>query len=216
MDDSFEFEDENKTIICKIQGEECVLVSGPAEQIVFAKITDPEKIRYIWFPSTLCLVSETDFGACTNLETIIADQTLEGWCSILFEFVRWDNYDLILTDGKTVKTALIPEGITETSETFYGCASIERVVFPKGFRTIGADCFYNCRNLKSAILPDTLKEIKSSAFENCVSLKAIDIPKSVNIESCVFAGCDNLARVGSNLLIGIVCFRAEFLFDGGP
>ena len=57
-----------------------------------------------------------------------------------------------------------------------GTPVIETLVFPEGYKSIGASSFKKLSNLSSVVLPNSLESIGDKAFEECKSLKVIVFP----------------------------------------
>lgn len=57
-----------------------------------------------------------------------------------------------------------------------GTPAIETLVFPEGYKSIGASSFKKLSNLSSVVLPNSLESIGDNAFEECKSLKVIVFP----------------------------------------
>ena len=103
---------------------------------------------------------------------------------------------------------------------FYQCTSLTSVNLGDNLETLGAGAFYECSNLTSVTFPSTVKSIGGSAFQesgitslslssgieyigsrafgNCDDLieAALTITaEDAELESSIFAGCDNLKTV---------------------
>ncbi|MBQ2581994.1 MAG: leucine-rich repeat domain-containing protein, partial [Ruminococcus sp.] len=74
--------------------------------------------------------------------------------------------------------------------------TLQQVVVPSSYTTIGASAFYNCTALGSVTLNSGLKTIGNYAFENCSSLTSITIPSTVtSIASNAFNGCTAMTSI---------------------
>ncbi len=93
--------------------------------------------------------------------------------------------------------AYVPEEIHTIDEgAFKGCASLKKVVLPKGLRYIGKGAFKGCRKLEEAELSPGITYIGDYAFHRCHSLKRAILPPSVTtLGDCVFLYCDSLQEV---------------------
>ena len=102
-----------------------------------------------------------------------------------------------LTDCKSLKTAVIPEGVlTISSDAFNGCNSLKSIVLPDTLTTISANAFDGCCELEDITIPDSVTSIGNYAFRNCNSLKSINIPDGVtSIGNYAFAGCNSLENI---------------------
>jgi hypothetical protein len=109
------------------------------------------------------------------------------------------------------KTIEIPEGIEALAGSIPN--SLERITFPKSFKTLGSNLFKGCHHLDSVYLedsqvnvipsncfeasgiivisfPKTLEGINSYAFASCIDLENIYIPSSVKfIAANAFSNC---------------------------
>ncbi len=87
----------------------------------------------------------------------------------------------------TIKTLIIPEGITEIYQeafsrgvpdfpkTGYG---FENVIIPEGITNIGYHAFKNCPELETVYLPSTLQYFDLGVFLYCPKLKSIHISEN--------------------------------------
>ena len=74
--------------------------------------------------------------------------------------------------------------------------TLQQVVIPSSYTTIGASAFYNCTALGSVTLNSGLEAIGNYAFENCSSLASLTIPSTVtSIASNAFNGCSSLESI---------------------
>ena len=96
-----------------------------------------------------------------------------------------------------------PEGVkTVPAYVFYGFSALKEVVLPDGVETIKEYAFYNCPLLEDLTLSETLAVIERNAFENCDSLTELSLPNSVTtLGKRAFYDCDGLTEVklGSNM-----------------
>lgn len=102
----------------------------------------------------------------------------------------------------SLKEFIIPEGATYISDyMFYMCLSLESAVIPNSVEVIGMRAFMNCTSLTEINLHDGITKLCQGAFNNS-GLVTVTVPSTVTeMESGVFAGCDNLVEVNlpSNL-----------------
>lgn len=78
-----------------------------------------------------------------------------------------------------LKTAAIPDGITELKGAMFGkCESLESVQLPEGLTTIGESCFYHCMALRECDIPESVQTIGNYAFFNCPSYTQIHLTKN--------------------------------------
>ena len=95
-----------------------------------------------------------------------------------------------------IKSVVVPDGVSDISDVFSGCANIEAVTLPKNLKIIGEGAFDGCSRLKNVDIPDSVSEIGYRAFRGCSALESIVIPDAVSkINSTTFSGCSNLKSV---------------------
>lgn len=88
----------------------------------------------------------------------------------------------------------IPDGVREIGDcAFYGCDTIETVLFPSGLRGIGRSAFAECMHLRAITFSQELEVIADSAFEHCPELEAVILPDRVQfIGRQAFSKCNSL------------------------
>ena len=85
------------------------------------------------------------------------------------------------------------------SESFFDCAKLHRIVFPRGLITIGDGAFGNCASLNMIDIPEGVASIQDGAFYQCDELKFVTLPKTIQyIGNEVFDACDKLSFVKFN------------------
>ena len=134
-------------------------------------------------------------------------------------------YDIYLARNNSLKSVIVPEGITTLSENaFSNCDNLVEVRLPESLLTIGDYAFQHSAKLAKVNIPSQIKEIPGwcfngtaisqieipegvtyigdGAFEACTQITSIDIPDSVTyIRDGAFSGCAALENVyiGSGL-----------------
>lgn len=79
---------------------------------------------------------------------------------------------------------------------FYGCESLENVVFPNGLKQIGQRAFFDCIALNSVFIPDGTEIIESMVFKNCKKLRKVSLPDSIKeLNIGAFNSCRGLSEV---------------------
>ena len=63
---------------------------------------------------------------------------------------------------------------------FYQCETIEEVILPVGFSTLGSSAFSECEGIKYISIPGTVGTISNYAFKNCINAEMIVFHKYVN------------------------------------
>ncbi|MCR4710156.1 MAG: leucine-rich repeat domain-containing protein [Clostridiales bacterium] len=91
----------------------------------------------------------------------------------------------------------IPESVTMTCRSFYGCPNLETVII-KGnkLKKLGNGTFSGCKKLKEVTLPESLTVIEEYAFSECVNLAEITFPEGLTtIGEDAFGGCESLDNI---------------------
>ena len=79
----------------------------------------------------------------------------------------------------SLKTAVIPEGVTEIgSHAFEHCFELINVTLPNTVEKIGNNAFCECEKIKKITLPSSLTEFGAAVFDDCESLTAITVSPS--------------------------------------
>ena len=92
-----------------------------------------------------------------------------------------------------------PAGIVYIGKVAYKYKATEdnnRINIKEGTTSISAYCFYGCNTLESIIFPNSITTIGYEAFNGCSNLTSISLPENITaIGGRAFYGCKNLARV---------------------
>lgn len=182
----------------------------------FISVSDPNIYGYIsdcWYTDRECTQK---FDTSTR---IYADMTLyarlterETTFNIVNGFVTGLTYpnlehkEIVLPERETGGAEVL--GVAD--EAFKGDETIEKVVFPSSYRSIGTSAFAGCVNLTEVVIPEDsdLHTIGASAFgpvlndknemENpCEKLRIFNLPDGVaEIGSFAFYGCKELSFDG--------------------
>ena len=111
-----------------------------------------------------CTVGMNAFRSCTSLENVYFGE------NCVLGYAHGVNSPEGIFSGSGLKTLFIPKTLDIGRAAFYGCGSLESVVFENGREEIGQECFKDCINLSSVTFPDGLKTIGVRAFEGCAKL----------------------------------------------
>ncbi|MDE6697614.1 MAG: leucine-rich repeat domain-containing protein [Muribaculaceae bacterium] len=97
----------------------------------------------------------------------------------------------------TLKKVILPKGIKKIGfQAFSECESLESINFPSSLEDISSNAFTYCSALDSIEFPQKLKHIGHNAFSFCASLKEAILPDSIEeIESYAFSDCESLRKV---------------------
>lgn len=116
-------------------------------------------------------------GTSGNKARIVACTSTEANVAVP---AKLDGYQVVsLAGGSNVENDAYPDGKTRVG-VFDGCETLQSIVLPEGFTTIGTTAFKGCTNLKSVKLPSTLKKINTGAFSGCSGLTELVLPQKVS------------------------------------
>ena len=106
-------------------------------------------------------------------------------------------YECLNDDFRSVKSVIIPEGVTTISENaFRLCENLVSIDIPDSVTTIGDFAFIHCHSLTSIVIPNSVTNIGDAAFSGCSDLTSIVIPNSVTyIGDRAFSGCSDLTSI---------------------
>ena len=132
------------------------------------------------------------------------------------------NKDFVIENGilksykGTEKVIVIPESVTEIDESVFRGTDIEKVIFNRALKKIGAFAFWSCKSLKEIVFPEDneLVTIGSNAFQATESLKlanleALSVWQATAAESYQFHGT-GLEKVA--LPASMVKLESQFIF----
>ncbi len=132
------------------------------------------------------------------------------------------NKDFVIENGilksykGTEKVIVIPESVTEIDESVFRGTDIEKVIFNRALKKIGAFAFWSCKSLKEIVFPEDneLVTIGSNAFQATESLKlanleALSVWQATAAESYQFHGT-GLEKVV--LPASMVKLESQFIF----
>ena len=99
--------------------------------------------------------------------------------------------------NNSIKSVVLPDGITNMSYCFQDCNDLTSVVLPGTINSIRGS-FVNCAKLQKIDLPEGLNELYSS-FRSCTSLKTVTLPNSLTSldyeYNYSFSGCTGLTDI---------------------
>ncbi len=97
----------------------------------------------------------------------------------------------------SIEKIIIPEGYkTIGKNAFSGCLKLKEVILPQSLETLGEKCFANCPSLEKINLPDDLKAIPNEAFHVCEKLSQLKLPNGLeSIGDEAFRQCYSLMEI---------------------
>lgn len=99
-------------------------------------------------------------------------------------------------DGKPVISIVGIWVYNDQGFTGNGNTSIQHLIVPNSFTSIGNFGFYYWSALQSISLPNTITNIGNLAFASCVNLTIINLPNSIqSIGEYAFSDCEKLATI---------------------
>lgn len=138
------------------------------------------ELNTIVIPSTVKDIGNNVFLHCPRLLNILIDPSNKHYCVIENYIVDKRNNSIIQVIDRTIKEAIIPDGIQEIgSLVFDYCEFIEKVTMPDSVVAIKKAAFQSCKTLKDIRLSNSLKTIENGAFCGTGKLIDIVIPASV-------------------------------------
>lgn len=124
--------------------------------------------------------------------------SLTDWLCLSGKNNTSGNVHLFIDSNEEEMTTLeIPSNITTIDfSAFYGCVSLESVVFHDQVTSIKDKAFYNCRSLTSIVVPDSVTSIGSAAFGGCTGLTSITLP--------FIGGSSTITELGASTVFGYI------------
>ena len=168
------------------------------------------KLAGVSIPDSVTAVMQDAFGDCSSalydLTTVDAVALVDGW--IVGRDGASDPATLNLGKARGIVQAAfahdrylravsVSGGVPSVpAKAFYGCGSLELVVFLGPVGEIGAAAFGGCVRLAGVSRMSGVTNIAACAFSGCSSLERISIPGTVRTIGCeAFSGCIALASV---------------------
>ncbi len=163
-------------------------------------------LREIYIPDSVTKIGSHAFTNCVNLKNIripMGMQTLEkgifSGCTSLAD-IELPFLATAATDSETIylgyffgannakgNPSAVPSALKKlivhgdasiAAYTFYGCESIQEIIFDGDLTAIGAYAFENCRNLERFAIPDQVSTVDIGIFTDCNNLREISIGAS--------------------------------------
>lgn len=152
----------------------------------------------LWFPS---IGNEAPYE---NMTTCPLEATYEGKTYKVTEIGR-----LALSEIKTLKDFIIPEGITKVGEAAFWDSSVESVSVPASVTEIDNEAFQDCKSLKAFNIPNSVKRLGTGIFYGCAQLEELTLPEqldSIPGDFCAGAAIKKIAIPESVTRIGEFAF----------
>lgn len=125
-------------------------------EVIAANAFSNCRVLEVTVPSSVKEIGMTAFNNCYMLPEIYISNKLTKWGEQTFYQNR---------AAKTLTIEANPESIKEIPfVSFKGCNSLEEIIVPEGYESIGGEAFLSCAKVKKVDLPSTLATIGSSAF----------------------------------------------------
>ncbi len=156
-------------------------------------------------PSTLggypvVRIGRKAFYNCNDIISLVIPEGVEEIESGHYEENFWETIIYSAFFGcKSLESVLFPSSLIYIGAyAFMGCNKLKNITFATEGKlaVIGSYAFYSCSGVEDFDIPDSVDDIGEEAFSYCTSLTSIIIPCSVtNIDDSAFAGCNNLEKV---------------------
>lgn len=146
----------------KYKGEKIWLIMTGAFQ-------NSRHICTVHIPKSVVGLAPRAFAGCTALE------------SVRFSSKKLSMFSGIFLGCTSLKSIVLPETHSISSECFMGCSALEEVTVLGKIWEISYDAFRDCVSLKRVTFPKSLEVIGGNAFTNCPSIESIT-PISPDIE----------------------------------
>ena len=187
-----------------------VVIDGNGETVVNANAFTRRKLRHL----VLKRVKSIDdgngggaFSSCTNLQTVVADGSLERIGAWAFS-------------GCTALTSV--EGATAVTSigwsAFKSCTSLPELPDFPILADLGGngEAFSGCTSMTNAVIPDTVTNMESWTFRDCTGLRSITLGKGWNpiVQNLVPQGAEDLDTIivkgnGETVIAGNAFFRCK-------
>ncbi len=173
------------------------------------------------FANALDDVFASSYSGATSDEAtadeVVGDITYRFYSDGTAKVRGYEGSNCVVQIPETVKNHRV---IAVSSDSFYECDYLEKVILPDSILEIGTNAFDSCTSLTTVSLGNSVTRIGSGAFSCCENLKTITIPKSVTkIGSYAFFDCENLKTIkgADNVTqIGESAFDNTLWFESQP
>ena len=153
----------------------------------YSEFINCKGITGVKFSEKLETLGSMAFDGCTNLTGEISFPGLVSLGQYAFR-------------NTAITGVTLPASLTTwntSGYTFYGCASLEYVVFEEGFSAaIPNYAFQQCTSLKEVTIPEGVTSLAIKSFYDCTSLTTVTLPATLStIKNMVFQGSDAIEDV---------------------
>lgn len=129
------------------------------------------------------------FCDCSNLETLIAPNTISG-----------DLSAKLFYNCAKLKTVKFPsDAQIFNSDALSGCVNLTNIILPSSLKIIAPNCFRDCISLKKVVFPNGIFGIENGAFNNCINMECYDFTNCISppqlISDNVFAGIPDDCKI---------------------
>ncbi|MBP3564567.1 MAG: leucine-rich repeat protein [Alistipes sp.] len=150
----------------------------------FSKNTTIRLFNELQYFTSLSKIGMTDFNGCSNLCHIKLPANISA--------IDGEQMTGAFSNCTSLTSIVIPQSVEYIgSAVFYGCTSLQNVIFEEGCKLTKIDggvytsdtssfysykvpgAFYNCTSLKTIIIPANVEIIEEGTFANCTSLESV-------------------------------------------
>ena len=144
-------------------------------------------LEEIVIPASVVTIKNVAFNNCSNLKKVT-----------FAEGSKLTTIQLNAFGNTAIESIAIPAGVTTMAAAFKNCEQLKSFTFPSNLTSVANSTFYGCISLEKVIFPENskIKTIDYLSFVGCMSLKEIDIPATVEeIKHSAFRYCTSLEKV---------------------
>ncbi|MBQ8796512.1 MAG: leucine-rich repeat protein [Clostridia bacterium] len=187
-------------------------------------------LESVTLPNSVKTIEGAAFKNCENLKGINHSGEIYIVGSDSFDNTAWEKAqpegfvyfgDVILyyngEEASSIEELIIEDGIKGVADgAFANYKNLKKVVFPEGFKAIGAYSFRSAK-VESIVIPESVEFIGYSAFSGCIDLSYLEVNGGGVIEYHAFVDCINLKSVTISAdfnEIGDDAFGKYYTMDG--
>jgi putative transposon-encoded protein len=149
-------------------------------------------LRTVNIPDSVVNIGDDAFMNCYGLTNITIGNGVTNIRSRTFATpMRW-----LAPPGPSLSDVVIPDSVTNISESAFRSSGVVNVVIGRGVTNIGKSAFNSCDKLETISFGERVVQIGEEAFMGCSALKAIVIPDSVvSVQNWAFGKCAGVTNV---------------------